>query len=797
MQGKVTLRLLDKADKEIKRLPRVVKGAIYDFQYKFRENPHSPGLRLKQLKGHDRLYSARVADDYRALLLHVGDGDYILVAVRHRNEVYDNLERFHHQVNPVTGGIEFLEVVESTTVRAPGGADDAPVSSPAGSGETAEPTARSVSAPVGQPTAEQCKQTEQAPSAAPSASQREPLLAAFSAEQLRELGVAEALIPLALDVTTDEKMLGLVEYAPAHSEEVLLALADGKSFGDVLESITQPVKVAEPVDVTDYSAALRRSTTRVTTEDTDLREAIEDGFGRWKVYLHPTQEKLVKRRYKGPARVSGGPGTGKTIVALHRVKYLVDRLSQGRSKAVLLTTYNRNLAGDLRKRLLDLGGQEVVDRVHIVNIDSLATQIVAEAAQGGRRRWITDAQALDEWQDMLTEIGETRWDAEFLNAEWSQVILGQAVNSRADYFRARRAGRGQRISRAQRAEIWQLVERFTMGLDEKRLWTHRQVAEIAARIKGEQAAKIAAYENAEAEHGGPLLHRLDQSWATLRHDYQHIVVDEAQDLNPAHWKLLRAMVAEKDDDIFLVGDTHQRIYDNYVSLASLGVNIRGRSSRLTLSYRTTKQILGSALGLLGDETWDDLDDGTAHLGGYRSILQGPAPTFVRADTWDEEMNALAAQVSEWRGLADEDEDASIAVAVPTRDMVGEVEQRLRKAGIRSATIGPDGPRVEDAVHVGTLHRFKGLEYRFVAIAGMCEGLVPRRDIERFRDADPLRCRREVQKARSLIFVAATRARDALAVSWHGAPSPFVPAKAASAPAPNVGDGLFKPTGALF
>ena len=42
----VQLRLLDKADKEIGKLPRAVKGAIYDFQRKFRDDPDSPGLRF-------------------------------------------------------------------------------------------------------------------------------------------------------------------------------------------------------------------------------------------------------------------------------------------------------------------------------------------------------------------------------------------------------------------------------------------------------------------------------------------------------------------------------------------------------------------------------------------------------------------------------------------------------------------------------------------------------------------------------------------------------------------------------
>ncbi|MFD0775494.1 UvrD-helicase domain-containing protein, partial [Streptomonospora algeriensis] len=645
----------------------------------------------------------------------------------------------------------------------------------------------------------------QAPSSQDPHAGARPLFGDYTTEQLRDLGVAEALLPLVAKVTTEEELYGLVEYAPSLTEEVLLHLADGKGYDAVLEEVTRPVAAAEPVDPADYSAALARPATRVTSEDTDIQAAIEDRFSRWKVFLHPNQHKLVQRDYRGPARVSGGPGTGKTIVALHRVAHLVGRLPPGRGKDVLLTTFNKNLAADLRKRLLELCGQEVADRVEIVNIDKLATQIVAETGRSGGRRWIDDNKALREWEDMLTEVGETRWDAEFLHAEWNQVVLGQAVNSRAEYFRARRAGRGRRISRAQRAQIWQLVERFTMRLDEKGLWTHRQVAELAARIRAEQAMKIAAFEERQEREGAEMLQHLEQSWDNLRYPYRHVVVDEAQDLSPAHWKLLRALVREGDNDIFLVGDTHQRIYDNYASLSSLGVNIRGRSARLTLSYRTTRQILGSALGLLGEETWDNLDDSTETLAGYRSVLRGPRPEFQQLDTWAAELDALAERVAAWQqedreraGESDDEEQATIGVAVPTRDMVAEVEQRLAREGVRAASIGPDGPRLETAVHVGTLHRFKGLEYRRMAIAGISQGLVPSHHVEQHRD-DPQRYERELQRARSLLFVAATRARDSLAISWHGTPSPFLPdlgGQEERAPA-SVDGALFPPSGAMF
>ena len=545
---KTTLRLLDKADKQIRKLPQNVKGALYDFQYKFRENPNATGLKFQQLKGHDKLFSARVNADYRALLFHVGGGDYILVSVRARQHVYDNLDRFRYEVNQVTGALEIFGIVQSheSTEEAP-----AVERTPGQGVEEVTPE------PVAEP------ETEPEPSV-PEGSEppATPLFADHTPERFRALGVAEGLIDEALAVRTESQLLELVYGAPSHTEEVLLALVDGRDYDEVLKDITGPVTATEPVDTTDISAALARRTTRVTTSDTDLREVLEDDFSAWKVFLHPTQYKLVERTYRGPARVSGGPGTGKTIVALHRVKHLVENLPPGRSKAVLLTTYNTNLAADLRHRLLDLAGQEVVDRVDIVNIDKLSFRVVNESGQGGHgRRHISDTQVGREWRSMLTELGEQRWTPEFLEDEWNQVILGQGIRSRSDYFRARRAGRGQRISRAQRAEIWQLVERFTMRLEEKGVWTFRQVAQAAAQTEGERAAKIVANREREACGGGQFLHRADESFTRLRFRYEHVVVDEAQDLSAAHWTLLRAVVDHGENDIFLTGDTHQRIYD--------------------------------------------------------------------------------------------------------------------------------------------------------------------------------------------------------------------------------------------
>jgi hypothetical protein len=80
----------------------------------------------------------------------------------------------------------------------------------------------------------------------------------------------------------------------------------------------------------------------------------------------------------------------------------------------------------------------------------------------------------------------------------------------------------------------------------------------------------------------------------------------------------------------------------------------------------------SALALLGDGSWDDLDDGTDDLKGYRSILRGPRPTFRPSATWEAEQDAIAERVVQ---LIDSP-SPSIAICVPERSQVADVERRL-------------------------------------------------------------------------------------------------------------------------
>jgi superfamily I DNA/RNA helicase len=252
--------------------------------------------------------------------------------------------------------------------------------------------------------------------------------------------------------------------------------------------------------------------------------------------------------------------------------------------------------------------------------------------------------------------------------------------------------------------------------------------------------------------------------------YRHVVVDEAQDLHPVQWRFLRALVQHGPDDLFIAGDAHQRIYGNKVSLRSLGISIAGRSTRLRINYRTTHEILAWSTWMLTGEQVDDMDGGNDSLVGYRSTFHGSRPQTSAAGTKSEEITGLVAQLDAW--LKADVAAQEIGVAVRFTQLGKEIAQALEHAGIPATVLGTSSsPSV--GIRIGTMHRMKGLEFRCMAVAGVNDGIVPMRSAVTSKEVDPQQHREDLLSELSLLFVACTRAREALRVSWHGQPSPFL------------------------
>ena len=573
----------------------------------------------------------------------------------------------------------------------------------------------------------------------------EPLFAHRRDKDFRQLGVDEELLPALRLMTDEDHLSGLLNFLPPGQAEALIELSGNASVDEIFGRIAgdfEPGSIGED----DLEAALETAASRaqfhVIADEAELQEMLARPLAKWKTFLHPSQHALAyKPTFNGPARVTGGAGTGKTVVAIHRAAHLAIALDAAAGKPILFTTFTKNLAEAIEADLVELAGADVLDRVEVIHADLLAHRIVREAE--GEVKIANDADMQARWQAAADELG-LDYRGEFLANEWEQVILAQGCRSRTEYFSASRAGRGVRLDRRARADVWRAVEHVTQQLADRKERTFLQLADAAA---------------------GHLRRREVRP-------YLHVVVDEAQDMHEAQWRMLRAAVADAPNDMFLVGDSHQRIYDRRSSLSKVGINIRGRSHKLRINYRTTHEILRWSLGLLGTHSYDDLDEGedTHDFAGYHSFMHGPEPTLQGAQSRRAEIDALVEQVNRWveDGVKEED----IAVTARINGDLDAVEERLRAAGRKTCRMTKTRPTAS-GVRLGNMHRVKGLEFRCVAITNVSDEKVPLPFALTDKGADEVQHRHDLQREGCLIYVAATRAREDLWVGWSGTPSRFL------------------------
>jgi hypothetical protein len=656
------------------------------------------GLHLEKINNarNPRFRSIRIDQSWRGIVLAPVSGDvYTLLKVLPHNDAYAWAQRSNISVNSATGGIEIRDEAELDR---------------------------------------QIPALEQAASAS-----NARLFDHVSDGELNKLGIDDRVRSFARTVTDPAQVDAAKSFLPGTQWDVLSALAAGFTPEEVWAELGAAI-LNEPVDTEDLDAAILRSHDRVVlvTGPDELMDVFAHPFATWRIYLHPTQRAVVDAAYKGPARVTGGPGTGKTVVALHRAHILAKR---GAGK-VLVTTFTSTLSDTLRSGLDMLVDDKDVDaRIEVTHVDRLAHSIFRKEHGTPHVLGSEDEKAL--WSGLVDEL-RLSFNPVFLAEEWRQVVLARRISTADAYLAAKRTGRGRALGSAQRAQVWQTIWEFEQTLSKQGLWTHETIRREATRLLEEKTEK----------------------------PFRHIIIDEAQDLSPDQWRLLRAAVAEAPDDIFIAGDTHQRIYDNRVSLREVGINIAGRSSRLNINYRTTAEILSWSLGLIRGEPIDDMEGGLDSIAGCKSYVHGQLPKLVGARNAEAEAELIATSVAQWidNGVA----PSEIGIAVRAKWFTSKIEQALKASGIASVDLAR-ASEDDDAVHVGTMHRMKGLEFRCVCVAGVNAKWVPASNAVTPAEVDKQTHQQDLERERCLLFVACTRAREELLVTWHGEPSPFLTA----------------------
>ncbi|MCY3795590.1 MAG: AAA family ATPase [Gammaproteobacteria bacterium] len=577
------------------------------------------------------------------------------------------------------------------------------------------------------------------PDSPPASTDKARAFGKLKRRELVRLGVPAEMTDEVLELQGEAEREAMAPRLPIEAYEALYLYLAGESYDELVRAREAPV---EPVDASDFATALEHNDSRsrfvVIEDDLELEEMFNAPLERWRVFLHPSQRRLMERSWNGPVRVLGGAGTGKTVVAMHRARWLARTLPA--DQRILFTTFTRNLAADIANNLQAICSAEELKRIEVTNLDRWVQRFL----RGRRYRFrLVFGREEEAWREALAKKpdGMTFPDT-FYEHEWEQVIQSRGVDSREEYLHVSRTGRGVRLNRAARAQIWPVFEEYRVQLAE------RGVLEVA------DCYRAAAALLEEDRRGA---------------DFAAVIVDEAQDLDAPAWRLIRGLAPSGKDDLFIVGDAHQRIYSRRrVVLSHCGIDIRGRARKLRLNYRTTEETRRWAADLLEGRPIDDLDGGRDDNEGLRSLAHGPVPLVRhfpnRADqaAWlIEHLAALEAQGESLR---------AVCIVARTGSERDAIRRELNEAGVSVEVLEADSPDDSaSGVRLATLHRVKGLEFDHIVIASANADTLP---LPAAIDAADSPAAAETAE-RSLLYVAATRAKKELLVLSFGEPSSYL------------------------
>ena len=679
-------------------LPRQKQGKVTEFFNKFRNDPMHPGINFEKInEGIDKnICSVRIDDTYRGIVVREPESNvYILLWVDHHDEAYAWAKRKKCSINKLTGSVQIFDVQEVIEEQ------------------------KAIDEPA--------------------------LFANISDEVFEKIGLPEEQLPMIKAIKTLEGLHSLKAAIPEEAFEGLEWLGNGFSVEEVLDTLypeTEKVEVKE----NDFAAALQTDTSRksfvIVEGEEELQAIMQEPLEKWRIFLHPTQRKVVEKNFNGPARVLGGAGTGKTVVAMHRAKMLASNLES--NEKILFTTYTKNLAEDIKDNLRKICTAEEMKRIDIINLDAWVSNFLRR--QGYEYQIVYDEEVDKAWRDAIAIAGgDLNFVENFYKDEWVKVVQAQEVYDKVSYCKASRIGRGVRLDRKVRMQIWDVFDEYQNIMNEK---LQRDV-------------EAAMYECRKILEN-----------KKLTGQYTSIIVDEGQDLSPSAYRLLRSLAGDEHrNDIFIVGDSHQRIYRNKAVLSKCGINVRGRSSYLRINYRTTEEIRKFAFGLLNGVSFDDLDDDYDNGKGCQSLTHGDKPEIKKFATPEEELDYLVSRIHELETAGIEQKN--ICIVARTHKLLDSYIAGLQRAGIKSFEIKANktDDRTFEGVRIATMHRVKGLEFDYVFAVAVNKKVLPFGTRADFEDDISLEEFRTGEKC--LLYVALTRARKSACVTCYGGLSELI------------------------
>lgn len=675
-------------------LPKKIQTKVVNFQKKFRECTTANGMHLEPIAqfNDDSMRTARIDDNYRAVIGIIDDNAYLLFVGTHET-AYNWGIRKKLVWNNHTQACQIVTVQHTT--------------------ETIVKT-------------EYTEPEESSP------------FSNISEDKLLKIGVPQELVAQVMQIKSLDDLDPLEEYLPSDAYENIFNLLDGEDIDSIIAEIEEgQAKAGEDQLLSNNN---KRRFVELT-DDEALQRILDNDMGKWQLFLHPSQQKLVDADYKGTMKVSGGAGTGKTVAALHRLKHL----SKNPDAKILFTTYTRTL----KENLEDLVKKMDINRSRctLSNID----QVLIETARQYKVKYgykildyTGDEESLKLWREVLeTEV--TEFDEQFLYDEYIDVIVYFGNADVKSYMMQQRVGRTKALSRKQRIEIWKLVEKYVALKQERKVVDRLELFNETTKYLNDNNVR----------------------------PFTNVIADEFQDFSNPELKFLRALVAEGRNDLFMTGDPMQRIYSGRkINFGAAGINVRGvRSKRLKINYRTTEPIKRVAVSVIKGQTFDDMDGGTESMKGYVSLIHGgEQPVYKMASNASEEVSQVIEWIEECKQSNIELKD--ICVAAPSMGLMKDFQTRLHTNGTAYKVLkGTSKQGSQNGISLCTLHSLKGLEFKVVILMGINERNIPSKatDGYPFNGMDALDKKEFLSSKCSLLYVSITRARQLVFMVGIGEP----------------------------
>jgi len=543
----------------------------------------------------------------------------------------------------------------------------------------------------------------------------------FPAAHLRILGVPSELVKAVRSVPYIED-LERIPGLPAYTLGWLMELVTDPEFTDILF---------------DPGRLLFR-----TTLDR-LEGYCEGQIKRLMLNLSPEQEAFTQEELPGAKLLRGCAGSGKTTVAVYRAI----RLAESNAKTIFLT-FNKTLAavartlieeliGPLPKNLLvtHLDAWQVRflrDRKHVVKI--ISNQEQRQAIQAA----IRSAQ-----QEIGNYVLEFPWT--FFRDEIGRVIKGNGLKRIEEYLEVKRYGRKTALKKPARQATWKVYEIYQSWLANagKMDW---------------QDVTLFAYQELVNQ--------------PLREPFDHVVIDEAQDLTAMQLRVAQRLNKGKtyrpENSIFLVGDAAQTLYSRGYAWVQVGLQLRGRSSTLRKNFRNTRQIADAAATLLAYN--HNLKLSEEYVDPQYTNRLGPWPIVLQSDVTDREQSAVLEKIL---SLIEDQRFrlSDFAILSPSHELIQTMQQAFQRVQVPCVIHTDDEFDIlEEQVKILTIHSAKGLEFPVVFLLGLHQGVIPRN----LRSIDDEEAELDLERERTLMYVGMTRAAEALyLVTSQNNPSQFL------------------------